>query len=422
MNDSTGRLLLPRHARILVEEALADTPVVVVQGARQVGKSTLTRQVLQGRPGRALSLDDTAVQAAAVADPDGFVRQGDGLLIIDEVQRAPQLLRALKAAVDEDRRPGRFLVTGSADLLSLPGAQESLAGRAETVTLYGLSQGELRRVQERFVDAVLGGDPGALAEPAEMSRADYMELICAGSYPEPQARHGRRRQAWFDNYLARVLSRDAAEVSGLHHLDRLPVLLRLLAANSAGELVHSRMAEASGVPASSLGAYLQVLETLHLTHTLPAWGRNLTSRVTDRPKVALLDTGLAARLANVTATALAPGVASDVAGGLTEAFVAGELRRQLAGSASAPTLFHFRDRNGLEVDLVLADGQGRVAGIEVKAAMTVRASDFRGLAALRDRLGDQFRSGVVLHTGSRVLPFGDRLTALPLAALWSPAH
>ena len=324
--------------------------------------------------------------------------------------------------MDEDRRPGRFLVTGSADLLSLPGAQESLAGRAETVTLYGLSQGELRSVQEGFVDAVLGGDPGALAEPVEMSRADYMELICAGSYPEPQARHGRRRQAWFDNYLARVLSRDAAEVSGLHHLDRLPVLLRLLAANSAGELVRSRMAEASGVPASSLGAYLQVLETLHLTHTLPAWGRNLTSRVTDRPKVALLDTGLAARLANVTATALAPGVASDVAGGLTEAFVAGELRRQLAGSASAPTLFHFRDRNGLEVDLVLADGQGRVAGIEVKAASTVRAGDFRGLAALRDRLGDQFRSGVVLHTGSRVLPFGDRLTALPLAALWSPAH
>ncbi len=422
MTETPGGPLLPRHARVWVEEALADTPVVIVQGARQVGKSTLARQVLHARPGRALSLDDTAVHAAAVADPDGFVRQGQGLLVIDEVQRAPELLRALKGAVDADRRPGRFLVTGSADLLGLPGAQESLAGRAETVTLYGLSQGELRGVQEGFIDAVLAGDPRALREPEDMSRADYMELICAGSYPEPLTRRGRRRQAWFDNYLARVLSRDAAEVTGLHHLNRLPILVGLLAANNAGELVRSRLAEASGVPASSLGAYLQVLEALHLTHTLPAWGRNLTSRVTDRPKIALLDTGLAARLANVTAAALAPGIASDVAGGLTEAFVAGELRRQIAGSASAPTLFHFRDRNGLEVDLVLADGQGGIVGIEVKAAVTVRAADFRGLTALRDRLGDQFRAGVVLHTGAHTLSFGDRLTALPLAALWSPAR
>lgn len=379
----------------------------------------MTQQVLRGRRGTTLSLDDSAVLAAAQADPDGFVRQDAGLLVIDEIQRAPQLLRSLKAAVDEDRRPGRFLVTGSADLLGLPGAQESLAGRAETIALYGLSQGERRGVREGFVDALLAAGLPALSTPEPLSRSDYMELICAGSYPEPLGRAGRRRQAWFDNYLTRVLSRDAAEVSRLQHLDRLPVLLSLLAANSAGELVRSRLADSSGVPASSLDAYLRVLEGLHLVHTLPAWGRNLTSRVTDRPKVALLDTGLAARLAHVTPAALAPGIASDVAGGLTEAFVAGELRRQLAGSDALPVLSHFRDRNGLEVDLVLADGQGGIAGIEVKAAVTVRASDFRGLTGLRDRLGARFRAGVVLHTGPRALPFGDRLTALPLSALWA---
>jgi predicted AAA+ superfamily ATPase len=405
----------------MVEEALADTPVVVVQGARQVGKSTLARQVLESRAGRWLSLDSTAVRAAAVADPDGFVRQSEGVLVIDELQLVPQLVRALKGAVDEDRRPGRFLVTGSADLLGLPGAQESLAGRAETVILYGLSQGELRGVREHFVDRLLAGDLSALSQTAEpLSRANYMELICAGSYPEPQRRQGRRRQAWFDNYLSRVLSRDAADISGLQHLDRLPVLVRLLAANSAGELVQTRLAGSSGIPASSLPPYLDLLQTLYLAHVLPAWGRNLTSRVTDRPKIALLDTGLAARLQNVTAPALTPGVASDVAGGLTEAFVAGELRRQLGWSQTAAQLFHFRDRNGLEVDLVLEDGQGHVAAIEVKASVSVRAEDFRGLAGLRDRLGDRFRAGIVLHAGAQALPFGDRFAALPISSLWAP--
>jgi predicted AAA+ superfamily ATPase len=411
--------LVPRHAYGLVEEALTDSPVVVLQGARQVGKSTLARQILADRPGAALSLDDTAVLAAATADPDGFVRQGNGLLVIDEVQRAPELLRALKSAVDEDRRPGRFLVTGSADLLSLPGAQESLAGRAETVALHGLSQAELHR-RPGLVDALLAGEPRALRAPEALTRVDYMEIVCAGSYPEALHRQGRRRAAWFDNYLARVLSRDAAEVSELQHLERLPVVLSLLAANNAGELVRSRLAEASGVPASSLDAYLRVQVALQLVQVLPAWGRNLTSRVIDRPKVALLDSGVAARLAGVSAASLA-GPASDVAGGLTEAFVAGELRRQLALAESAPSLHHFRDRNGLEVDLLLADDAGRVAGIEVKAALTVRGSDFRGLAGLRDRLGERFRSGVLLYTGDRVLPFGDRLTALPLSALWAAA-
>lgn len=406
----------------MVEEALGDTPVVVLQGARQVGKSTLAKQVLGARNGRWLSLDVTAVHAAAVADPDGFVRQGDGVLVIDELQRVPQLLRALKGAVDEDRRPGRFLVTGSADLLGLAGAQESLAGRAETVSLYGLSQGELRGVRETFVDRLMVGDLRSLSLTSEsLSRADYMELICAGSYPEPQGRQGRRRQAWFDNYLSRVLSRDAADISRLPHLDRLPVLIRLIAANNAGELVLARLADSSGIPARSLAPYLDLLQTLYLAHLLPAWGRNLTSRVTDRPKVALLDTGLAARLQNVTAPALAPGVASDVAGGLTEAFVAGELRRQLGWSQAAAQLFHFRDRNGLEIDLVLEDGGGRVAAIEVKASVTVRMSDFRGLSGLRDRLGDRFRAGVVLHSGAQALPFGDRLAALPISSLWSRA-
>lgn len=410
----------PRHTRELVEETLADTPITVIQGARQVGKSTLAQGVVEGREARVLNLDGTAPYNAAKADPDAFVRQTEGLLVIDEVQRVPELVRAMKEAVDEDRRPGRFLITGSANLLEIPGTQESLAGRAETVTLYGLSQGELRGKREDFIDRLLGGDEAALgARSSALKREDYLEVLCAGSYPEPLNRTPRRRNAWFDNYLNRIMTRDVQDLSRLAHLDRLPNLLRLLAANNSGELVKSRIAKDADIPERSLPPYLDLLETLYLIHTVPAWGQNLTKRVAARPKVSLLDTGLAARLNNVTAAAMAPGRVSDVAGGLFEAFVSGELRRQLAWSESQASLFHFRDRDGLEVDLVLESADRHVAGIEMKAAGNVTKGDFKGLTFLRDKLQGRFSMGVVLYTGTWALPFGDRLWALPYSAMWS---
>lgn len=418
-----GRGMLPRFAQELVEQTLADTPITVLQGARQVGKSTLARQVLASRDAQLLSLDATAVYEAARSDPDGFVRQSSGFLGIDEVQRAPELVRAMKDAVEQDRRPGRFLITGSANLLDLPGTQESLAGRAETVVLYGLSRGELAGRREDFVDRLMAGDHAELAaRPATLTRPDYLDILCTGSYPEPMQRTGRRRNAWFDNYLQRIVSRDARDVSSLAHLDRLPTLVRLLAANNAGELVKARLAAGAAIPETSLPGYLDLLETLYLIHQIPAWGNNLTGRVTGRAKVALLDTGLAARLNNVTPAAMSPGVASDVAGDLFEAFVAGEMRRQLAWSAVDASLFHFRDRDGREVDLILEDADRNVAGIEVKASSTVRSEDFRGLTFLRDKLGSRLTSGVVLYTGANALPFGDRLWALPLSALWSSSN
>jgi predicted AAA+ superfamily ATPase len=408
-----------RHARDLVEETLEDTPITVIQGARQVGKSTLAREVVSDREATLLSLDATAAYNAARADPDAFVRQTDGLLVIDEVQRVPELVRAMKDAVEEDRRPGRFLVTGSADLLQIPGTEESLAGRAETVVLYGLSQGELAGQREDFVDRLLAGEQKTLgARSGTMSRGDYLEAICAGSYPEPLTRAGRRRNAWFDNYVQRIMTRDAQDLSRLAHLYRLPDLLRLLAANTSGELVKSRIARGVGIPETSLPGYLDLLETLYLIHALPAWGDNLTKRVTARPKVALLDTGLAARLNNVTPASMAPGAVSDASGGLFESFVAGELRRQLTWAHTPARLFHFRDRDGLEVDIVVESDERRVAGVEMKAAGSVAQGDFKGLTFLRDKLKDRFAMGVVLYTGKQPLPFGDRLWALPYSALW----
>lgn len=412
--------LKPRFAQRLVEETLADTPITVIQGARQVGKSTLARTVVQERKARVVSLDTQATYNAARADPDAFVRQSAGLLVIDEVQRVPQLIRAMKDAVEEDRRPGRFLITGSANLLRIPGTEESLAGRAETIVLYGLSRGEITGHREDFVPRLFAGDETAWEESSgTLRREEYLELLCAGSYPEPLAREGRRRSAWFTNYVDRIMTRDVEDLSRLTHLDRLPVLLRLVAASTSGELVKARFARDSGIPETSLDGYLNVLETLYLIHALPAWGDNLTKRVTGRPKVSLLDTGLAARLNNLTPAAMAPGSVSDPAGGLFESFVAAELRRQLSWADTQARLFHFRDRDGIEVDIVLESEDRLVAGLEMKAAGMVTERDFKGLRFLRDKLAARFTAGIVLYTGTEPLPFGDRLWALPYSALWS---
>jgi predicted AAA+ superfamily ATPase len=409
-----------RFAQRELEATLADTPITVLQGARQVGKSTLAKTVTAGRAARFLSLDATAQFNAASADPDAFVRQTTDLLVIDEVQRVPALIRAMKDAVEDDRRPGRFLITGSANLLKIPGTEESLAGRAETVVLYGFSQGELSGNREDFVDRVMAGDIASLlGREGVLVRRDYLELACAGSYPEPITRSGRRRNAWFDNYIQRIVTRDAEELSNLAHLDRLPDLLRLLAANTSGELVKARIADAARIPASSITPYFDLLDALYLTQTLPAWGENLTQRVTRHPKVSLLDTGLIARLNNLTPDALAPGAVSGLAGGLLESFVAAELRRQLAWADTPAELFHFRDRNGAEVDIIIETQDRLVAGIEMKSSGSPDTSDFRHLKLLREKLGDRFRLGVVLYTGKAALPFGDRLVALPYSALWT---
>lgn len=414
--------ILPRRAEVLVREALSDTPVVLIQGTRQVGKSTLAAQVLAGTDTPLFTLDIAATYNVASSDPDAFVRQRPGsLLAIDEVQRSPELLRAIKAAVDEDRTPGRFLLTGSANLLTIPGHHESLAGRAETIPLYGLSQGEILGGHDSLADRLLRGDEQPLSDlHSPLTRADYLDLVCDGSYPEARLRRGRRRHAWFDNYLKRIVDRDARDLSRLTHIDRLPHLIRLLAANNAGELVKSRIAADAGIPETSLPGYLDLLESLYLTQTIPAWGGSLTQRVTGRPKVSLLDTGLAARLTNLSAEALSPtGAGAPHAGRLLEAFVAGELRRQSTWTERPFELFHFRDRNGLEVDLILEDDSRHLAGIEVKASTSVDARDFKGLTFLQARTGPRFTLGVVLYTGKQPLRFAEKLWALPLAALWA---
>ena len=414
MSGLRERFLKPR-----IDEALADTRIVVIQGARQVGKSTLASQVVASYGGRMVTLDDEATRASAELDPTGFVRQfPSGLLAIDEIQRVPSLILALKMAVDTDRRPGRFLLTGSANLLRLPAMQDSLAGRAEDAELFGFSQGELSGHKEAFLDRAFSGDPFT-EHRSNLTRADYLERAYAGGYPEPLTRGSQRRRAdWYDNYVRRITERDARDVSSLQRLEELPRLLRLLAARNSAELNVAGIASDAGIPVRTLAPYLSLLETLFLIQRIPAWSTNMSKRVVSRPKCALLDTGLAARLMNI-APAGQGTVDAQMAGGLLEGFVAGEVRKQLGWSEVAPRIWHYRDHGGAEVDLVLESADGRIVAIEVKASSTLKSADGRWLAMMRDRLGRHFVRGLILHTGPTSAPFGDRITAAPIDILWN---
>ncbi len=408
-----------RFAEPRILEALQDTRVVVIQGARQVGKTTLLHEIVAKSGGRALTLDDEVARATAQADPVAFVTQNAGaLLAIDEVQRVPELVLALKLVVDRDPRPGRFLLTGSANLLRLPATEDSLAGRAESIELLGFSQGEVVGRQEDFIDRLLSGDR-FLGHTSALNRNDYLERAVAGSYPEALARTGRRRSQWLDNYLSRTVERDAPDVSPLQRLGELPLILRVLAARNSDELNVADIARDTGIPARTLAPHVELLETLYLIQRIPAWSTNLTKRVVSRPKAALLDTGLAARLLGVSASGASPTMRPEVAGHLLEGFVAGELRRQLGWADEIVRISHYRDHAGDEVDFILEADDGRIAGIEVKATSSVGRNDARWLAKLRDRLGSRFAAGVVLHTGTTSGPLGEKLAAVPLDALWS---
>lgn len=405
----------PRRLAGPIEDALADTPVVVVAGPRQAGKSTLAEHVVAGHAGTWLSLDDAATLDAARTDPVGFVAGRTGLTGIDEAQRVPELLLAVKAQVDRDRRPGRFLLTGSTRLLGAPGLADSLAGRMEALTLWPFTQAELTDPggSTGLIDAAFGGDLAGPRLPTA-ARADVMARAVRGGYLPALARTDRRRTAWYDSYVSGVIDREVRAVTEATYLRELPRLLRLVASRTSGELNITDVARDLGLSRPTTDSYLAHLEAVFLVQTVPAWSTNLTARVVQRPKVGLTDTGLAARL-------LGGRLSTDdhLAGRLVETFVTNEVRAQAEWSLTRPQLFHYRDRDGGEVDLVLESGDGRVVGIEVKAGATVRAEDLRGLRLLERRLGDDFAAGVVLCTGPGPVHLGGRLWTVPMSALWS---
>jgi hypothetical protein len=399
-----------------VRAALGDTPVVLLHGARQTGKSTLAKAMASGaRRARYLTFDDSATLAAARRDPQGFLAGLEGNLVIDEVQRVPRLFRAIKAEVDRDRRPGRFLLTGSVHILMVPRLSESLVGRMEILTLWPFSQGEMEGSKEEFLDAVFA--PGSFGITKADSPRDITGRMLTGGFPEAMARKDPgRRGDWYSAYLDAILQRDVRDVAGITRLDDMPRLLSILASRAGGLLGLLDVSRNLGIPYTSLRRYLVILEMAFLVKLLPPWSRRVSARLAKAPKVLLCDTGLAAHLEGMDAERL--GSDPMAFGRMLESFVAIELVKQAEWCSAGPRLMHFRAYTGEEVDVVLEDRAGNVVGVEVKASASVDARDFRGMKALSSLAGKAFRRGIVLYRGGEVVPFGKDMYAVPIGALW----
>lgn len=410
MSDQT---LITRFIRPRLLEALADTPVVLVHGPRQCGKTTLAQTVA----GYAyITFDDGVQLAAAKADPVGFVASLPDKTILDEIQRIPELFTSLKGVVDRDRRPGRFILTGSANVLLAPKLSDSLAGRMELLRLYPLAQCELAGKRSGFIDLLFSR--GFKSVQFGRLGMELAERIVAGGYPAALSRStGRRRRDWYRAYIETLVQRDVRELARISSLDALPRLLQLAASQTARLLNVSELAAPFQLSRPTIRDYVTLLERIFLIDFLPPWHSNRLSRLVKTPKLHLGDTGLASSLLGVDASVLFKD--RSLLGQLMETFVLQEMRRQASWQDDAIGFHHFRDKDGYEVDIVL-EREGRdVAGIEVKAAATVTESDFKGLRKLKDASGGRFAAGVVLYDGESTVRFADDLFAVPVKALWS---
>lgn len=405
--------MLPRLAQLSLQASLADTPVVLLQGPRQCGKTTLARTVAEPADFGYLSFDDDNLVRAARADPLGFVTDLSPRMVLDEVQRVPEIFTSLKLVVDRDRQPGRFLLTGSADVLLLPKLADSLAGRMEVIRLHPLAQVELRQQTAGFLTQLFRAE--FAVESSQRMGLALAELVVAGGFPAALRRQPTRRRAWYQSYVQTLVQRDVRDLARIAALDVMPRLLELAAGQTAHLFNVSELASPFGLSRPTVRDYLTLLERVFLVDVLPPWHVRHFNRLVKTPKLHLGDTGLACALLRLDAQALHANRA--LLGQLLETFVFQELRRQSSGHPEPIVFYHFRNRDDHEVDIVLEQGTA-LAGVEVKASGTVRSDDFRGLRKLQEIAGDKFTCGVVLYDGEVSLPFGPRLFALPIRTLW----
>lgn len=408
--------IYPRHAEALLIEALTDSPVTLIQGPRQCGKTTFAREVAMPLGYAYITFDDDNARRTVQGDPVGFVWNLPDRVILDEVQRVPALFTALKVAVDRDRVPGRFILTGSTNVLLLPRLSDSLAGRMQMVRLHPFSQSEvIRGTSPNFIQALFTA--GFKTRRTERLAGTLAERIVAGGYPAALKRPaGRRRTTWYNDFTENLIQRDVRDLARVRSLETMPRLVAAVATNTATLFNLASLAAPFQVSKNTIREYFTLLERLFLVEKVSPWHSNRLSRLIKAPKMHMGDTGLACALIGVDT----PGLAADrtLLGQLLETFVYQELRRQASCLDGPYSFFHYRDRDGVEVDIVIEQGVRSVAGIEVKAAATVNHADFRGLRKLKAATGDRFACGVVLYDGEICASFDDSMYAVPIRALW----
>lgn len=405
--------MYPRFSKARIEEALSDTRVVLISGPRQSGKTTLAMDVAADRI-PFLTLDDTNVLRAAADDPVGFLR-GLDRAVIDEVQRVPDLLLAIKNQVDADKAPGRFLLTGSANLMTLPKIADSLAGRMEVIRLLPLSQAEIMGARSNFIDRAFAGEKPAAGQMIVGN--DLVETVLSGGYPEALGRkRWARKQDWYHGYLDAIVQRDVRDVAQIEQLAIMPKLLSVMAEHSGQLVNYSGIGAGLDLNHVTTRKYVGVFESLYMVHTLQPWFTNRLKRLTKSPKLHFLDSGLLAAMRDVSPDVVAKNKTSF--GPILETFVFGELRKIASWSEQRCSFAHFRDKDKNEVDFVLENRRGEIVAIEVKSSATVSASDFSGMRKLAKACGKKFVQGMVLYDHGQVVPFRENMFAAPLSALW----
>lgn len=405
---------LPRLLRQRVLEALTDTPVVCLLGPRQVGKSTLAQHINAGRS--YLSLDDPTLLQAARQDALGFIESLPERVILDEVQRAPELMLAIKSVVDRDRTPGRFLLTGSANLLLLPQIQDSLAGRMEVIYLHPLTEQEKRVSTTTLLEKLINAELAPHMVPDSVPLAPVADVLCQGGYPEPNQRAPHRARQWYRQYLNAIVQRDVQDIAAIQDKDGMLRLMELLACRTASLLNISSLSKDLGLERATVGRYFSILEKLFLVHQLPAWHRNHAKRLIKSPKLHLVDTGLAAALARLTPEQWLTD--AERFGALLESHVVEQLIAQAGWLDPELRFYHYRDKDQLEVDLVIERGHD-VWGVEVKRAASIQAKDAAGLARLAAQSGTGFRGGMLIYTGRHCLKLQvPGCFAVPIGMLW----
>ena len=410
--------LIPRSIAPLLDSFLEEVRIVVLVGARQTGKSTLVEALAERSfDGRIISLDDVTARAAALRDPQGFVADLVLPSAIDEIQRAPDLLLAIKQHVDRDVRPGRFLLTGSADLRALESVQDALPGRAIYQQLWPLAQSEIERARGTFLDSLFTqARPPATAFQA--GRRGYVDRVVRGGFPGAYHLSQRTREAFFESYVASMARDDVRTVTTARSGPAVETLLRLLAARTGSLQNATAMSRDLGLDVKTVQLLIEALRQLFLIIRLPAWSPNAAKRVLSTPKLHLADSGLCAALTGIDQDRLVADQAGSLIGPLFETFAIGELTRLASWHPRRLRISHFRDRDGHEVDAVIEAPDGTLVGIEIKSSATIREHDARGLRYLRQAAGERFRCGVILSTSAQTLPLGDHIWVAPLAALW----